>query len=64
MKRKLNKKKVIALVISILCIGLMIRDSICVLKGYTFTWIGLITFAYAYFTCAYSIIYLKENKKD
>ena len=64
MKRKLNKKKVLALAISILCIGLMINDSICIFKGYTFTWLGFITFGFAYFTCAYSINYLKENKKD
>lgn len=62
MKRKLNKKKVLALVISILCIGLMIHDSICVLKGYTFTWVGLITYMYAYFINAYCVSVIKKKK--
>ena len=63
MKRKLNKKKVLALVISILCIALMIHDSCMIFKGYGFTWLGFITFAYAYFINAYCISVIKKEKR-
>ena len=64
MRRKMNKKKVLALVISMLCIALMIHDSCMIFKGCGFTWLGFMTFGFAYFVCAYSVNYLKENKKD
>lgn len=65
MKRRINLKKVFALLVAIICILFMLNDALILLiKSYTYTWLGFMMFGFAYFICAYSINYLKQNKKD
>ncbi len=58
MKRKINWKNLILLIVMSICLVFMIYDLIQILKGYSFTWFGMITKMFIVFTfilCYYEI---------